>query len=858
MKRSPLLLLATSLLVPPAPARADKDLVYAIVRARIAPVSGPVREQATIVLRNGVIEALGEGVSAPADARAIDGSGLTLTPGLIDGFGELGLPKPKREGRSSWPARRDLTPAALALESLDPGTALAARDSGITTALVISGEGVLPGRSSIVNLSGEKAEGMALVEPAAMHLHMATLSDGYPDSLMGTMALARQSLANAIHYRDEWAAYTAAPLGKKRPHYDSGLEAWKDVVTGRLPLVVTASRENDVRRALALADEFKVRVLVAGAPQAARVAELIKAKKLPLLVSVHFDPPSAAELSSGDDEERERQTIDEAERNPAALAQAGVAFGFASGGGADYVGGIRKAIERGLPRETALRAATLGAAEALGIADRLGSLERGKIANVVAWSGDPLTKEATVKMVFVDGRLYEPPPEDKKAARKKDDAGKADAEAKSEQKKLSPWTPPVPPTAPLGVVAIVGGTLLTASPQGTIEKGTLLIEHGKITALGADVKAPAGAQVIDAAGRYVMPGIIDAHSHTAIEDNVNECSNSVTAEVRIADVIDQYDPDIYRQLAGGVTALNVLHGSCNTIGGQNAVIKLRYGMPPDKLLFEGAPRGIKFALGENPKRSNYRTPGEDRYPGTRMGVEATLRDAFLSARAYKREWAEYDAKLKAAGAKAEKPVAPRRDLQLETLVGILDGKVLVHSHCYRADEILMLMRVADEFGFKVRTFQHGLEGYKVASEIAKHGAGLSTFIDWWGYKLEAYDATAYNPAILTAHGVAVSLNSDSAELARRLYWDAAKAVKYGGVSESEALKMITLNPAWQLGIDKRVGSLEVGKDADIAIFDAHPFLPDARVEMTLVDGTVYFDRAKATLAVTVSDQGGGQ
>jgi len=858
MRRSTPLFLTAGLLLSPDPAHADKDPVYAIVGARVLPVSGPVREKATLVLRKGVIEALGETLTAPTDARVIDGTGLTLTPGLIDGFGELGLPKPKRDAKSSSRAPTELTPAALALESFDPGKALAARDNGVTTALVISGDGVLPGRSSIVNLSGDKAEGMALVEPAAMHLHMATLSDDYPDSLMGTVALARQSLASAIHYRDEWAAYAAAPLGKTRPHYDSGLEAWKDVVTGRLPLVVTASRENDVRRALALAEEFKVRVLVAGAPQAARVAELIKAKKLPLLVSVNFDPPSAVPLTSGEDEERYRQGIDEAEGNPAALAQAGVAFGFGSGAAADYVGGIRKAIERGLPREIALRAATLGAAEALGIADRLGSLERGKIANVVAWAGDPLTKEASVKMVFVDGRLYEPPPEDQKLARKRDEASKADAAALSEQKKLVPWTPPVPPAAPVGVVAIVGGTILTVAPQGVLQKGTLLIEHGKITALGADVKTPAGAQVIDAAGRYVMPGIIDAHSHTAIEDNVNECSNSVTAEVRIADVLDQYDPDLYRQLAGGVTALNVLHGSCNTIGGQNAVIKLRYGMPPDKLLFEGAPRGIKFALGENPKRSNYRVPGKDRYPGTRMGVEATLRDAFLSARAYQREWAEYDAKLKAAGAKGEKPLAPRRDLQLETLVGILDGKILVHSHCYRADEILMLMRVADEFGFKVRTFQHGLEGYKVASEIAKHGAGLSTFIDWWGYKLEAYDATPYNPAILTTHGVRVSLNSDSSELARRLYWDAAKAVKYGGVSEAEALRMITLNPAWQLGIDKRVGSLEVGKDADIAIFDAHPFSPDARVEMTLVDGTVYFDRSKASVATTVAGQGRAQ
>ena len=414
------------------------------------------------------------------------------------------------------------------------------------------------------------------------------------------------------------------------------------------------------------------------------------------------------------------------------------------------------------------------------------------------------------------------------------------------------------------LVAIVGGTILTVGPQGTIEKGTVLIRDGKVAAVGRDVTVPAGATVIEAAGRYVMPGIIDCHSHTAIEENVNECSDSVTAEVRIADVIDQHDVNIYRQLGGGVTTVNVLHGSCNTIGGQNAVIKMRWGKPPEDLLFKDAPRGIKFALGENPKRSNFRAPGPPRYPATRMGVEAVLRESFQEAQAYKREWQEYEKKVKAAGTRPrgreaappderrriqsgaadDKPVAPRKNLRLEELKDILDGKVYVHAHCYRADEILMLIRIADEFGFKIRTFQHVLEGYKVASEIARHGAGASTFSDWWAYKMEAYDAIPYNAAIMAAHGVRVSMNSDSDELARRLYWEAGKAVKYGGVSELEALKMVTLNPAWQLGIDQRVGSIEVGKDADIAIFSAHPFAADARVEQTLVDGVVYFDRAK--------------
>jgi imidazolonepropionase-like amidohydrolase len=275
-------------------------------------------------------------------------------------------------------------------------------------------------------------------------------------------------------------------------------------------------------------------------------------------------------------------------------------------------------------------------------------------------------------------------------------------------------------------VAIVGGTILTVGPQGTIEKGTVLIRDGKITAVGKDVAVPAGADVIDAAGRWVLPGLIDAHSHTAIEEGVNECSDSITAEVRIADVVDHHDVNIYRELAGGVTTVNVLHGSCNAIGGQNAVLKLRWGKPPEDLAFKQAPRGIKFALGENPKRSNFRVPGVQRYPATRMGVEAVIRGAFEEARAYKKEWADYEAKAKGA---TDPLLAPRRNLRLDELVDVLDGKVLVHAHCYRADEILMLIRLADEFGFKIRTFQHVLEGYKVASEIARHGAGASTFSD---------------------------------------------------------------------------------------------------------------------------------
>ena len=392
---------------------------------------------------------------------------------------------------------------------------------------------------------------------------------------------------------------------------------------------------------------------------------------------------------------------------------------------------------------------------------------------------------------------------------------------------------------PSPVILIQNATILTVS-HGTLERGSILIKDGKIAEVGASVKAPKDAQVIDAGGQFVMPGIIDCHSHIAVDGSVNEGSISVSSIVNIADVLNPDDVDIYRDLAGGVTVANVLHGSANAIGGQTIVIKLRWGQPASKLPFEGALPGIKFALGENPKRSNF-SRGTARYPATRMGVEETIRGAFTEARDYKASWDLYN---KRTNAGEKNLIPPRRDLRLEPLVEVLEGKRYVHSHCYREDEILMLLRVAKEFGFKVRTFQHVLEGYKVADEIAASGAGASTFSDWWAYKVEAYDAIPYNAALMTRRGVLVSVNSDDAEEATHLNQEAAKSMKFGGLSHDEALKMVTLNPAIQLGIDKRVGTIDTGKDADLVIYNHDPLSDYAVVQKTLIDGRVYFDRQR--------------
>jgi imidazolonepropionase-like amidohydrolase len=393
--------------------------------------------------------------------------------------------------------------------------------------------------------------------------------------------------------------------------------------------------------------------------------------------------------------------------------------------------------------------------------------------------------------------------------------------------------------ASTGATLIKNATVLTVT-KGKLENTDVLLQNGKIAQIGRNIAAPAGARTIDATGKFVMPGIIDPHSHM-MADAINEGALSVTSMVRITDVLNPTAINVYRALAGGVTTINILHGSANTIGGQNATVKLKWGRSTAEMMFEGAPPGIKFALGENVtrKNSNFQPGAPRRYPATRMGQEEVLRDAFVRAQDYKREWDDYRARVARREANV---VAPRRDLELEPLVQVLEGKMLVHAHGYRADEHLMLLNLADEFGFKIGTLQHVLEGYKIATEIAKHGAGASSFADSWSYKIEAYDAIPYNNAIMMRHGVLQTINSDSDERVRRLNIDAAKLMRYGGLTEEEALKTITYNGALQLGVGNRTGSIEVGKDADVAIWNNHPLSVFSNVEYTFIDGEVFFDR----------------
>jgi imidazolonepropionase-like amidohydrolase len=391
-------------------------------------------------------------------------------------------------------------------------------------------------------------------------------------------------------------------------------------------------------------------------------------------------------------------------------------------------------------------------------------------------------------------------------------------------------------------VVIRGGTILTVT-HGKIENGSIYIHNGKIAGVGKTVNAPSSAKVIDASGKWVMPGIIDAHSHIALDDDVNEATSPITPHMMMKDAFDYNDKAIYRALAGGVTTSLLLHGSANMIGGQAVVIKHKYGLGRDELIFPGAPQSIKFASGENPKRVY---GGKNQLPSTRMGNFAVMRQAFTEAREYMRSWDDYEAKAK-KGDKDATP--PKKDLKLEALADVLRGKLLVQIHCYRADEFLTEMSIAKEFGYKIRAFHHALEAYKVADKIADNGVAIATWPDWWGFKYEGWDGIPWNAVISEHKGVRVALKSDSEDVTRRLNQEAGKIIHYG-VTEEDALKMITLNPAWIVGVEDRVGSLDIGKDADITIWNSYPLSSAALVDKVLIDGDVYFDRSLPGLGLT--------
>jgi imidazolonepropionase-like amidohydrolase len=867
-----------------------KPTVFAVRDARIVTEPGKILPKATVVLRDGLIEAVGADVKPPADALVIDGKGLTVYAGFLDGMSNWGLDAESRRSEAGPAAPEDLASEALATTKADnrkgvtpeflSANALKADDeqadgwrrAGFTARLVAPDGGMIVGQSALVSLSGATPREAVLRSPAAQHIALRLTSGGdYPRSLMGVVAHARQTLLDAGPYHRQWQAFEAAGRVGRRPPLDPALEALGPALAGKEAVVFEADTNDAIHRALDFAAEFKLRPILYGGRDAWKAVDRLIETKTPVLLRLSYseglprrpgriaagppdptaaEPDSARDLPKRVQDDRDRRLKRE-HRTAWELRQKDIPFAFSTQGLGDkpwdkFRDNLRKALDAGLPPDAALAALTIDAARILGVEKQLGTIAVGKAAHLVVMDGDFQEAETQVRHVFADAAHfeYEAKKDDKKEPKKPTEKKADDKEPKkpeSTEVATEIEADREPLTRTSGRVLIKGATVLTcAEGDDKPRRVDILVRHGKIDKIGENLERPEGKYtVIDATGMFVMPGIIDTHCHFAVSGSVNEFSLSVVPEVRVRDVIDSEDVQIYRALAGGVTTARLLHGSANVVGGQDAVVKLKYGQPASKLLIADAPRGVKFALGENVKRT------DGRFPNTRLGVEAVLVRAFTEAQEYRKKWDAFAAQRNEGKSVPE----PRRDLRLEALADILRGDLKVHCHCYRSDEILMLLRVADRFGFKVRSLQHVLEGYKVAPEIAAHGASCSPFADWWAYKLEAYDAIPFNAALLHEAGVSVCLKSDSNELMRHLYQEAAKCVKYGGMSDSEALRTITLNGAKQLGLEKRIGSIEVGKDGDLAIFNGHPLNSYSRVEMALVEGEVYFQRSEKMTAL---------
>jgi imidazolonepropionase-like amidohydrolase len=873
-----------------------KPTVFTIRDARVVPEPGKVLAKATVVIRDGLIKEVGPEVKAPADALLIEGKGLTVYPGFIDAMSTWGFDPALRRSEVGSPAPVDFASEALATTKPDNrkgmtpefqvATALRAqeepaenwRKNGFTSHLIAPDGGFVVGQSALVSMSGAPPREAILRSPVAMHASFHGLpGNDYPRALMGIIAHCRQTLLDAGYHQRMWAAFEQNGRIGRRPPLDPSLEALNLVLARKLPVVFEADSKDEIHRALDFAEEFHLHPVIYGGRDAWKAVDRLKQQQVPVILRLNFpDKPqmrlgrrasgpfyerspaaeSDKQLPTRVQEEVERLSHEEL-RNASLLNQHGILFSFSTQGvekPEKFRENLGKVIKEGLPADAALKALTVNASKILGIDQQLGTIAPRKAAHLIVMDGDFQEPKTQVRFAFADGVRFEyPKPEEPTPsadAKPKPAEGKPAASAKpaTAEKPPSPKSdkPESQPATELesdrkpklhtgGNVLVRGATVFTVA-QGRLPQTDILIEGGKISRIGQGLSATSAATVIDASGMFVMPGIIDTHCHFAIAGGVNEFSLSIVPEVRVRDVIDSEDVQIYRALAGGVTTSRLLHGSANVIGGQDAVIKLKYGRPTQELLVADAPRGVKFALGENVKRT------DGRFPNSRLGVEAVLVRAFSEARAYQREWEEYE-KAKAQGSKPS-PVEPRRDLRLEALADVLKGKLLVHCHCYREDEILMLLQVADRFGFKVKSLQHVLEGYKIAAEIAAHGASCSTFADWWAYKIEAFDAIPFNTALLHQAGASVCLKSDSNELMRHLYQEAAKCIKYGGMTETQALETITVSGAKQLGLEKRIGTIEVGKDGDLAIFKGHPLNSFSRVEMTLVEGEVYFQRSE--------------
>jgi imidazolonepropionase-like amidohydrolase len=900
---------------------------YAFTKATIVKSAGNVLNNASLVIRDGHIVSVGNG-PIPKDAVVIDCEGKYIYPSFVDVYSDYGTQPVKKvfsrrddrapqflsntKGPFGWNQAIKSEVNAANVFNADDKVAGALREAGFGTVLTHQQDGIARGTGVLVTLANDRENKVIIRDKASANYSFdkGSSTQDYPSSLMGSIALLRQTYLDAQWYQSHPA----------KEGVNLTLQAWND--NRSLPQIFETADKWDALRADKVGDEFGVQYIIKAAGNEYQRMTEIAATKAAFIIPVNFplpfdveDPNDARFVALGDMKHWEM-----APSEPAAFEKANIPFCLTAAGMKDmkqFLANVRKAIDYGLSEQKALDALTLSPAKIIKADNLVGSLDEGKLANFLITSGNIFNENTILYQNWVQGKRYEIKEENWKDLRgtytltvagtnysllikgtpaapaasllqqpdtlagsfvqegqlvrlslplKKggallrlsgiisasgwtgngvDTAGKAvkwsavfaQASTRPDSARHKPAAQPGSLYYPFSGygweslptqedILIKNATVWTNEQDGRLENTDVLVRNGKIAQIGKNL--PAGnARVIDGTGKHLTPGIIDEHSHIAISRGVNEGTQSVTSEVRIADVINPEDVNIYRQLSGGVTSAHLLHGSANTIGGQTQLIKLRWGANAEALKFAGADGFIKFALGENVKQSNWGESQVTRFPQTRMGVEQVLDDAFTRAKDYEKQGP-----------------GKRRDLELDALVEIMHSKRFVTCHSYVSSEINMLMETANRYGFHINTFTHILEGYKMADKMKEHGAGGSTFADWWAYKMEVQDAIPYNATIMQRVGITVAINSDDAEMARRLNQEAAKSIKYGGMSEEDALKMVTINPAKLLHIADRTGSIRVGKDADLVLWSDDPMSIYAKADKTIVDGIVYFDRDK--------------
>ncbi len=913
--------------------------VHAFTNGTIVTEPGNVITGGTLVIRNGIIEAVGSNVAIPADARVWDLAGKTIYPGFIDAFSEIGMKDPRVEldrGAQSWnPHLRAHLNAINEFNPEDDGSS-ELRAQGFTTVLSAPPLGIFRGDAAVIELGDGSVANRVVRNGVAQSASLSGSWDFgyiYPTSQIGVIALIRQTLYDADWYERAHQAYENNPRGLQKPETNAPLAALRDVVRGTKPILFTTSSDEQILRALRFTDEFNITPWIKGNGNEYKLIDVLSEASVPLILPLNF--PEVPDVDSP--EEALNEDLGDlrdwylAPENPGRLNAADITFSFTTDGLEDkahFLRNLREAVFAGLDSTAALAALTQNPARLLGIDTTHGSISTGKVANFVITDGDIFADQTQIMDVWVDGDRFNINSDnvidvrgdwnltsadgtvqadlsitqsrpgslsgtitisgieaDLKNVASDDDTRRFRADFEGDAfdvygliqltasvsgDQLNGWAE-VPgservqwsavrvaefeeevkepdeklarnlnisitrPSMEYGresipeqprYVLIQNATIWTMGEDGILENADLLIERGEVTEVGRDLNVPRNAVVIDGTGKHVTPGLIDAHLHSGV-DGVNEIGNAIVPEVRLGDVLNINNIWMYRQLAGGLTTAHVMHGSANPIGGQNVHIKMKWGSLSHDLVIEDAPRTVKFALGENPKRV-----GTDRYPETRMGTEQIIADRFNMARDYEARWNEWE--------NNRVGIPPRRDLRLDAIVDILNEDILVQSHSYRADEILSLMRLAERYDFRIKAFHHGVEAYKVAPELAAHGAGAVVWSDWSSFKIEAYDATNYNARLLFEAGVATSLHSDDSQVASRMNWEAAKMVR-AGMDPVDAMSLITSTTAELLGIDHRVGSLESGKDGDFVIWSGDPLSTLTVAEQTWIEGRKYFD-----------------